>query len=210
VAGSLLGTKTILNELVAYLHYAALPVGTLDPRSGLIMVYALCGFANFGSVGILIAGMSALMPETPGRDRAPGPACPGLGHLGERIVGVHDRTSQLIACLGRSMRVRAILLCLALAGCAAATAPPGSETVTPHVEDGVLVARDGARLPLRQWDAEGGAPKAVIIALHGMSDYSNAFDTPAKSWAKRGIATLAIDQRGFGRSAIPACGRAAT
>jgi CNT family concentrative nucleoside transporter len=63
VAGSLLGTKTILNELVAYLHYAALPAGTLDPRSGLIMVYALCGFANFGSVGILIAGMSALMPE---------------------------------------------------------------------------------------------------------------------------------------------------
>jgi CNT family concentrative nucleoside transporter len=63
VAGSLLGTKTILNELVAYLHYAALPPGTLAPRSGLIMVYALCGFANFGSVGILIAGMSALMPE---------------------------------------------------------------------------------------------------------------------------------------------------
>ncbi len=62
-AGSLLGTKTILNELVAYLKYASLPKGTLDPRSGLIMVYALCGFANFGSVGILIAGMSALMPE---------------------------------------------------------------------------------------------------------------------------------------------------
>jgi concentrative nucleoside transporter, CNT family len=62
-AGSLLGTKTILNELVAYLKYAALPKGALDPRSGLIMVYALCGFANFGSVGILIAGMSALMPE---------------------------------------------------------------------------------------------------------------------------------------------------
>ena len=63
VAGSLLGTKTILNELVAYLKYAALPPGALDPRAGLIMVYALCGFANFGSVGILIAGMSALMPE---------------------------------------------------------------------------------------------------------------------------------------------------
>jgi concentrative nucleoside transporter, CNT family len=62
-AGSLLGTKTIINELVAYLQYAGLPKGTLDPRSGLIMVYALCGFANFGSVAILIAGMSALMPE---------------------------------------------------------------------------------------------------------------------------------------------------
>ncbi|HKD48809.1 MAG TPA: nucleoside transporter C-terminal domain-containing protein [Rhizomicrobium sp.] len=63
VAGSLLGTKTIINELVAYLQYAGLPKDSLDPRSGLIMVYALCGFANFGSVGILIAGMSALMPE---------------------------------------------------------------------------------------------------------------------------------------------------
>ena len=63
IAGSLLGTKTILNELVAYIRYAGLPLGALDPRSGLIMVYALCGFANFGSVGILIAGMSALMPE---------------------------------------------------------------------------------------------------------------------------------------------------
>ena len=66
VAGSLLGTKTILNELVAYIKLAGLPMGALDPRAQLIMVYALCGFANFGSVGILIAGMSALMPERRG------------------------------------------------------------------------------------------------------------------------------------------------
>ena len=105
------------------------------------------------------------------------------------------------------MRLFAIVLCLALAGCAATTAPLGSETVTPHLEDGVLITRDGTRLPLREWDApgkdQGGAPKAVIIALHGMSDYSNAFDVPGKAWAKRGITTLAIDQRGFGRSANP-------
>ena len=103
------------------------------------------------------------------------------------------------------MRIRAILVCLALtlAACAATRAPPGNETVTPHFEEGVLVARDGTRLPLREWDAEGGQPKAVIIALHGMSDYSNAFDMPAKTWAKRGITTLAIDQRGFGRSPNP-------
>jgi CNT family concentrative nucleoside transporter len=62
-AGSLMGTKTILNELVAYLNLAALPKGALDPRATLIMVYAMCGFANLGSAGILIAGMSALMPE---------------------------------------------------------------------------------------------------------------------------------------------------
>ena len=58
-----MGTKTILNELVAYLNLAALPKGALDPRSTLIMVYAMCGFANLGSVGIMIAGMSTLMPE---------------------------------------------------------------------------------------------------------------------------------------------------
>ena len=63
VAGSLMGTKTILNELVAYLNLAALPSGSLDPRATLIMVYAMCGFANLGSVGIMIAGMSALMPD---------------------------------------------------------------------------------------------------------------------------------------------------
>ena len=62
-AGSLMGTKTILNELVAYLNMAALPKGALDPRSTLIMLYAMCGFANPGSVGILIAGLSSLVPE---------------------------------------------------------------------------------------------------------------------------------------------------
>jgi CNT family concentrative nucleoside transporter len=58
-----MGVKTALNELVAYLNLAALPKGALDPRATLIMVYAMCGFANFGSAGIMIAGMSALIPE---------------------------------------------------------------------------------------------------------------------------------------------------
>ena len=62
-AGSLMGVKTVLNELVAYLDLAALPKGALDPRATLIMVYAMCGFANLGSAGILIAGLSALVPE---------------------------------------------------------------------------------------------------------------------------------------------------
>jgi alpha-beta hydrolase superfamily lysophospholipase len=100
-------------------------------------------------------------------------------------------------------RSRALLFGLLLAGCAAETAPLGTENVTPHLEDQVLIARDGTELPLREWDAEGGAPKAVIIALHGMSDYSNAFDMPGKAWAARGITTLAIDQRGFGRAPNP-------
>ena len=62
-AGGLMGIKIILTELVAYLRLATLPANTLDPRSTQIMVYAMCGFANFASVGILIAGMSALIPQ---------------------------------------------------------------------------------------------------------------------------------------------------
>ena len=62
-AGALLGTKTILNEFIAYLKLAALPEGVLSTRSRLIMLYAMCGFANFGSVGILIAGISGMIPE---------------------------------------------------------------------------------------------------------------------------------------------------
>ena len=62
-AGSLLGVKTILNEFVAYLQMAALPQGALSERSGLIMTYALCGFANFGSLGIMVGGLIAMVPE---------------------------------------------------------------------------------------------------------------------------------------------------
>jgi CNT family concentrative nucleoside transporter len=61
--GSLLGTKVILNEFLAYLDLAALPDGALDTRSQLIMTYALCGFANFGSLGIMIGGLGTMVPE---------------------------------------------------------------------------------------------------------------------------------------------------
>lgn len=62
-AGYLMGTKTILNELLAFLEMAKLPAGALDPRSRLIMTYALASFANFGSLGILIGGLGSLSPE---------------------------------------------------------------------------------------------------------------------------------------------------
>jgi CNT family concentrative nucleoside transporter len=62
-AGSLMGTKTILNELLAYLELVHLPEGTLSPRSVLIMTYAMCGFANPGSLGIMIGGMGTMAPE---------------------------------------------------------------------------------------------------------------------------------------------------
>jgi len=62
-AGSLLGTKTVLNELLAYLQMAELPQDALGPRSRLILTYALCGFANLGSLGIMLGGMTAMAPE---------------------------------------------------------------------------------------------------------------------------------------------------
>jgi CNT family concentrative nucleoside transporter len=62
-AGSLMGTKTVLNELIAYVDFSKLPAGTLDPRSRLIMLYAMCGFANFGSLGIMVGGLGVMAPE---------------------------------------------------------------------------------------------------------------------------------------------------
>ncbi len=62
-AGRLMGIKTVLNEFLAYLELAKLPPGVLSERSRLIMLYAMCGFANLGSVGIMIGGMGAMCPE---------------------------------------------------------------------------------------------------------------------------------------------------
>jgi concentrative nucleoside transporter, CNT family len=62
-AGSLMGTKTILNELIAYIDMSRLPAGALSPHSLMIMTYGLCGFANPGSLGIMIGGMSVMAPE---------------------------------------------------------------------------------------------------------------------------------------------------
>ncbi|HYM36203.1 MAG TPA: nucleoside transporter C-terminal domain-containing protein, partial [Steroidobacteraceae bacterium] len=60
--GSLLGTKTTLNELLAYVRLSELPLDALSDRSRLLTTYALCGFANFGSAGIMIAGLSSMAP----------------------------------------------------------------------------------------------------------------------------------------------------
>jgi CNT family concentrative nucleoside transporter len=62
-AGSLMGIKTILNEFIAYVELSKLPPDALDARSRLIMVYAMCGFANFGSLGIMIGGLATMAPE---------------------------------------------------------------------------------------------------------------------------------------------------
>ena len=62
-AGSLMGIKTALNELLAFLAMAELPSGALSEKSQIIMTYAICGFANFGSLGIMIAGLSGMCRE---------------------------------------------------------------------------------------------------------------------------------------------------
>jgi alpha-beta hydrolase superfamily lysophospholipase len=80
-------------------------------------------------------------------------------------------------------------------------APHGADVAAPTLARAYFLARDGEKLPLRIWGPEH--PKAVIVALHGMSDYSNAF-TPVGEWlAEHDITTLAYDQRGFGQSEHP-------
>ncbi len=91
---------------------------------------------------------------------------------------------------------------LTLAGCAGRTFPLGEPIVPPRMADDALVMADGARLPLRHWLPDG-PPKAVILALHGMNDYSNAFDEPGRWLAAQGIAVYAWDQRGFGQAPHP-------
>ncbi|MBF0469319.1 MAG: nucleoside:proton symporter [Desulfamplus sp.] len=63
IAGSLMGTKTVLNEFLAYIELSKLPEGTLSSHGRLIMIYAMCGFANPGSLGIMIGGMGTMAPD---------------------------------------------------------------------------------------------------------------------------------------------------
>ena len=62
-AGALLGVKAVLNELLAYLQLAGAGGEGLSDRTRLILAYALCGFANFGSLGIMLGGLTAIAPD---------------------------------------------------------------------------------------------------------------------------------------------------
>lgn len=103
-------------------------------------------------------------------------------------------------------KIAVFLGLLLVSACAPYVYPKGPVSQAPELAGDAFVMEDGARLPLRRWNpdirlaAERDAPRAVILALHGFNDYSNAFDTPAQEWAKHGILTLAYDQRGFGRA----------
>ena len=63
MAGSLMGVKTVLTEFIAFIDLSAIPKDGMDPRTRIITLHALCGFANFGSIGILIGGLSIIEPE---------------------------------------------------------------------------------------------------------------------------------------------------
>jgi alpha-beta hydrolase superfamily lysophospholipase len=91
----------------------------------------------------------------------------------------------------------AVGVAVILGACAPRLQPLEPEVTAPAILDDRLAMADGVELPLRRW-LPRGPPKAVILALHGFNDYSNAFDAPAKTWAEAGIATYAYDQRGFG------------
>jgi acylglycerol lipase len=112
---------------------------------------------------------------------------------------VRTRIAGLFAAACR--RNAAVLIFLFLCACAPALAPRGSGNDVALVQQDVFVTSDGLRLPLRHWDA--ARPITIIVALHGMSDYSAAFDLPGPWWAAHGISVYAYDQRGFGGAPNP-------
>ena len=94
-----------------------------------------------------------------------------------------------------------IAICVsALAACATPQQlPPGAGPTQAHfADDGHWIASDGFRLAFSSWVA--AKPVAVIVALHGMNDYGEAFAMPAKFWSEKGVTSYAFDQRGFGRT----------
>ena len=96
-------------------------------------------------------------------------------------------------------------LSLAVAACAPSVIDSGPDTAQPKIEQLTLLAADGAALPMQRWLPAGSlrngrGPRIVIVAVHGMNDYANSFHGPGRDWARRGIATYAFDQRGFGRA----------
>ncbi len=86
-AGELMGTKVVLNELVAYLNLAALPEDGLSAESRLILTYGLCGFANLGSLGILLGGLAAMVPDRRADIVALGPKALLSGNLASFMTG---------------------------------------------------------------------------------------------------------------------------
>ncbi len=103
------------------------------------------------------------------------------------------RASSLLSMIATALLLAACMPRLQELGPAAATG-----FIEPQLEQETLLTRDGLRLGLQKWEAL--EPHSILVALHGMGDYSNAFALPGPWWAERGVTTYAIDQRGHGRS----------
>jgi len=100
-------------------------------------------------------------------------------------------------------RLLAVLFSLVLLGaCSPNFQLPGPPVQPPQWQAESWTTADGLRLPLHSW-LPSGPPRAVILALHGMNDYSNFFDDAGRFLAARGIASYAYDQRGFGAAPQP-------
>lgn len=95
-----------------------------------------------------------------------------------------------------------LLIALSLSGCASQFRLPGPAVAAPQLNGDHWLSADGLRLPVRAWLPEG-ASRAVVLALHGMNDYSNFFDEPGRYLAGHGVAAYAYDQRGFGAGPHP-------
>ncbi|MEZ5892774.1 MAG: alpha/beta fold hydrolase [Parvularculaceae bacterium] len=100
--------------------------------------------------------------------------------------------------IGLKFPAAAVFAAICLAGCVSfPDAPPA--TVAPSFEEDGFHSIDGTVLAMQTWAAED--PRAIVVALHGMDDYSHMYEGPASWWAReRGVTTYALDQRGFGRS----------
>ena len=98
------------------------------------------------------------------------------------------------------IRGLSVAACALVAACSTPQAlAPGPGATQAHFDDAShWTASDGYRIAFSAWAAT--KPRAVIVALHGMNDYGEAFALPAKFWAENGVTTYAYDQRGFGRT----------
>lgn len=95
-------------------------------------------------------------------------------------------------------RIFVVLCLLVLTACAPRVQNVGPEVEPPSLTENALETADGVSLTVRRWGLEIEKPKAIIIAAHGFNDYGNAFAMPGEWFARRGVATISLDQRGFG------------
>jgi acylglycerol lipase len=102
--------------------------------------------------------------------------------------------------LRRPLSLLAVLL---LAGCAAVSPRTSDPVIPPRLDQGVVLANDGYRLPLSVWLPAARDPAAVLLALHGFNDYRRSFAGLGEYLSKQGVAVYAYDQRGFGATLRP-------